>query len=217
MSNKLVKIDDSNRGDHYYLTAEHECYFFYEFTPRKLAGYSQGNQLIRNLKKSVTRRLQADYKYKSQAIADSAALLNSVFKLGESVLSKAIVSPIPPSKILGHPEYDDRMLQIAQGACHGTGGSCIELLRQTESYATAHHQQAGSRPKPSDLEAIYEMANDLTRPVVILVDDVLTTGSHFVAARNVILNAHPNTRVIGFFMARRALPDPADEFEAIFD
>jgi hypothetical protein len=45
---------------------------------------------------------------------------------------------------------------------------------------------------------------------------VLTTGSHFVAARNVILKAYPDTRVIGFFIARRALPDPADEFTPIF-
>lgn len=72
---KPNKIDDSNRGDHFYLAKEHECYFFYEFTAGKLAGFSQGNQLVLNLKKSVTRRQQADYKYKTQAISTSAGLL----------------------------------------------------------------------------------------------------------------------------------------------
>jgi|APCry1669188910_1035180.scaffolds.fasta_scaffold41473_1 hypothetical protein len=217
MSIKPFKIDASNRGDHYYLTAEHECYFFYEFTAGKLAGHSQGNQLVMNLKKSVTKKSQIDYKYKIKAIADSAKLLNGAFLMGASVLSRALVCPIPPSKIPGHAEYDDRMFQIASGACHGTGGECSELITQLESYAAAHHQQDGSRPKPSELEANYKISQQLDRQIVILVDDVLTTGSHFVAARNVILRTYPETRVIGFFMARRALPDPAEEFSAIFD
>ena len=216
MSIKPFKIDDSNRGDHYYLTAEHECYFFYEFTAGKLAGHSQGNQLILNLKKQVTRSHLPDYKYKIQAISDSISLLNGAFGVGKALLSNAVVCPMPPSKIPGDPEYDDRMLQIANGACKGTGATCLELLKQTQSYATAHHQKDGGRPKPHELEAIYAVDNNLGKPIVILVDDVLTTGCHFVAARNAVLKIYPETRVIGFFIARRALPDPADEFSAIF-
>lgn len=216
MSTPPLKIDDSNRGDHYHLNAEHECYFFYEFTAGKMAGHSPGNQLIRNLKKSVSRSHLPEYRYKNQAIAESAAFLNAAFKKGSSVLDKSVVCPIPPSKVRGDPEYDDRMLQIAKRACQGTGGVCLELLQQTQSYAAAHHQQAGDRPKPVDLAAIYQLAGPLDKPVVILVDDMLTTGAHSVAARNVILQAYPQTRVIGFFMTRRALPDPAADFEAIF-
>ena len=216
MSTKPIKIDDSNRGDHYYLTPEHECFFFYEFTAGKLAGHSPGNHLIRNLKKLVSRKHLPDYKYKNQAILDSIQLLNGAFITGASLLANAIVCPIPPSKALNDPEYDDRMTQIAIGACQGTNGICHELVKQTQSYGSAHHQQDGGRPKPHDLEAIYKVGNILAKPIVILVDDVLTTGSHFVAARNVILKAYPDTRVIGFFIARRALPDPADEFTPIF-
>ncbi len=217
MSTKPFKIDDSNRRDHSYLTSDHECYFFYEFTARKLAGHSQGNHLIRNLKKPVTRSHLPEYKYKNLAIADSITLLNGAFLMGASLLAKSMVSPIPPSKTSNDPEYDDRMSQIANGACQGTGATFCELVKQTQSYAAAHHQQEGNRPKPSELEAIYTVANQLTKPIVILVDDVLTTGSHFVAARNTILNSYPDTRVIGFFLARRALPDPADEFTEIFE
>lgn len=217
MSTKPNKIDETNRRDHAYLTPEHECFFFYEFTARKLAGHSQGNQLIRNLKKPVSRKHLPEYRYKNQAIAESINLLNSAFLMGASLLSNAIVCPIPPSKTPNDPEYDDRMTQIAIGSCRGTHGVCSELVKQTESYETAHHQQDGSRPKPHELEAIYTVANNLAKPIVILIDDVLTTGSHFVAARNVILKAYPETRVIGFFIARRALPDPADEFTPIFE
>lgn len=210
-----LKIDDSNRGDHHYLTSDHECLYFYEFTSGMRAEHSPGNQLIRNLKKPVARRIYSDYRYKNLAIAESAALLNAAFIKGAHVLANSIVCPIPPSKIQGDAEYDDRMFQVVQKACHGTNGTCLEILRQTQTYAASHLQAAGTRPKPGDLEAIYELSQPLSKPTVILVDDMLTTGAHFVAARNVIRNAHPNTRVIGFFVARRALPDPADEFTVV--
>jgi len=144
MSTKPFKIDDSNRGDHYYLTSDHECYFFYEFTAGKLAGHSQGNHLIRNLKKHVSRSHLPDYKYKTQAIADSIGLLNSAFLMGASLLAQAVVCPIPPSKAVNDPEYDNRMSQIANGACQGTSSFYCELVQQTQSYATAHHQQDGA-------------------------------------------------------------------------
>jgi hypothetical protein len=41
---------------------------------------------------------------------------------------------------------------------------------------------------------------------VVLLDDVLTSGAHFVAARRLILSAYPHTCVAGLFIARRALP-----------
>lgn len=211
-----LKIDDSNRADHHYLRAEHECLFFYEFTSGQRAEHSPGNQLIRNLKKSVTRKHLSDYRYKNFAIADCASLLNASFIKSAQVLANSIVCPIPPSKIPSDPEYDDRMFQVAQKACYGTGGTCLEIIKQMQTYAAAHLQQGGARPKPNDLEAIYQLSQPLTKSVVILVDDMLTTGAHFVAARNVILRAYPDARVIGFFMTRRALPDPADEFDMLF-
>jgi hypothetical protein len=44
-----------------------------------------------------------------------------------------------------------------------------------------------------------------------VVDDLLTTGSHYRAGKDMILERAPNCRVIGFFVARRAIPNPFDE------
>lgn len=41
------------------------------------------------------------------------------------------------------------------------------------------------------------------KKTVVLVDDVLTTGAHFVAARNVIRADFPDCRVLGIFIAKR--------------
>lgn len=50
-SPQVRKISELERQDHWYLTAEHECYFFGEYTAR--GGYSRSstNQIITNIKK----------------------------------------------------------------------------------------------------------------------------------------------------------------------
>jgi len=52
-------------------------------------------------------------------------------------------------------------------------------------------------------------------PVTVgVVDDLLTTGSHFRAVKDMIFEKKPNCRVVGFFIARRAIPDPFKELSA---
>ncbi|MGY8684417.1 hypothetical protein Q2941_42705 [Bradyrhizobium sp. UFLA05-153] len=67
---------------------------------------------------------------------------------------------------------------------------------------------------PTELKQNYRIAeNQLQnlRGIVGIVDDVLTTGSHFKAVKEMILERAPQTRVIGLFVARRALADPFNE------
>jgi predicted amidophosphoribosyltransferase len=103
------------------------------------------------------------------------------------------------------------MLQVSRYACKGTGGFCVELFKQTKAYHASHLQKYGIRLKPNELEKIYQIAEPLIRPIVI--DDLVTTGAHFVAARNIIPKEYPKTRVFGFFIARRALSNKMSELE----
>lgn len=215
MPTNLLKIDPSNIGDHYYLTGEHECFFFYEYTAGQGYAYSLGNRFILNLKKPVQRRGMQDYQYKEQAVMSGGHLLHQVLLRVPAMLPNITVCPIPPSKVATDPEYDDRMSRIAMAACQGTVAEARELLIQVESGVASHVQASGSRKKPDELAANYRLVGPPPRPIVMLVDDVLTTGAHFVAARSVILAQYPNTRVVGMFMARRALPDPLDDFDAL--
>lgn len=215
MATNLLKIDPSNIGDHFYLKDEHECYFFYEYTARQGYAYSPGNQFVLNLKKSVLLRGTPQYHYKEQNITRAGIMLHNVLKHAPNVLPNTTVCPIPPSKTTTNPEYDDRITRIVAAACHNTAAEARELIVQTHSYESSHTQASGARKKPDELEAIYQLVAPAPRPVVILVDDVLTTGAHFVAARNVILAQHPKTQVIGMFLARRVLPNPFDDFDAL--
>lgn len=49
-------ITDLERPDHHYLTSEHNCVFFGEYTARVGYEHSRTNDIISNLKKSVTKK-----------------------------------------------------------------------------------------------------------------------------------------------------------------
>lgn len=212
---KLLKIDPSNIGDHHYLKEKHKCYFFYEYTAKKGYSFSPGNQFISNLKKPVERRALPDYVYKENAIAEGAMLLHGVLRRNASKLRDATVCPIPPSKIVGDAEYDDRMSQIVERGCTDTVAAARNLIVQTESYASSHRQANGERLSPEELLANYRLAKKTTSSTIVLVDDVITTGAHFVAARRLILGRYPDAKVVGIFLARRVIPNPFDDFDAL--
>lgn len=213
---KLQAIDDSNRAAHYYLTPDDECYFLHEFTARKGYGYSPGNQFIFNFKKSPTKRHEAHYQHKLQAIANAIALYRGLFDQVAGIYDGCTFAPIPPSKLPGHPEYDDRMWQVVRGVCEGKGADAREIIRQTDSYEAAHLAGAGAqRIKPAELQVLYELDAMPPKSTVLLFDDVLSAGCHFRAAKSVILADYPETQVMGIFLARRVLTDPIDDFDVI--
>ena len=74
-----------------------------------------------------------------------------------------------------------------------------------------------NRLNPDDLKECYEIDENLIEPPpnnIILFDDVITTGSHFKAAKNILNEIFPNTIILGLFIARR-VPNTID-IEDIF-
>lgn len=211
------RIDDLTRGQHWYLTPEDECYYLCEYTSKAGFAHSDANSWISNFKKPVSRRGRAEYAYKDQAIARAINFLQQVFSTQQAAFWQGTTFvPVPPSKQRGDPEYDDRLWQVAAGLCAGTAGEARELLRQTGSYAASHVADDGGRIRPQALKQLYAFDTGAPpRPLIILLDDVLTTGCHFRAAKEFIQEAWPTTRVVGFFLARVARPDPADGLDAL--
>ena len=106
------------------------------------------------------------------------------------------------------------MWQVVQGICEGNGADGRELIRQTGDYDAAHLAgEIGERIKPAELQALYQLNPAPPKPTVLLFDDVLSAGCHFRAAKSAILARYPETEVVGFFLARRVLPDPLEGFD----
>ncbi|CAM3697403.1 hypothetical protein [Roseateles saccharophilus] len=209
---RLLKVDDSNRSDHWFLTAGDRCYYFYEYTAHKGFGFSKVNSFISNLKKPPSQRYEGHYRYKGSAIQEAASLIRGVLEKSPGLVTSATLVPIPPSKPPEHVDYDDRMEQVVNRACAGLQADGRCLIAQKQAYEASHLQgEGGSRIKPVDLQALYSLVAPKPRGTVILIDDVLTTGAHFVAAKGAILAEYPEVQVAGIFLARRAIPAPADD------
>lgn len=217
-SPRLSKIDQSSIGDHYHLSADDECYFFYEYTAR--AGYNAGvgNDLISNLKKSPLKKAKiAEYAHKGRAIAHCAALFSNALRAEWA--GEATFVPVPPSKARDHVEFDDRMLQVCRGIRAMQNPVDVrELVVQTVTMDASHKAQ--QRHKISDLLDVYRIEEALCAPppkAIAVVDDMLTAGTHFKAMKTILSARFPGVRIVGFFVARVARPpiSAADFFDAI--
>lgn len=217
---KLQRIDDITRGGHYYLDKSDFCFFLEEYYAEKGYQHSAANQRIYNIKKSPQRKGLIDYKYKVRDInwyGDRLrkALPESYFDGGAAFI------PIPPSKARNDPDYDDRMIRIARRMCVGYDDADVrDLIIQTQTLEAAHKKDE-KRLTPTEQASFYSVDKELLaeRPLpklVVILDDVLTTGSHYKAAEAVILQHAPNCTPVGVFLARCIHPDPLSYF-ADFD
>ena len=125
--------------------------------------------------------------------------------------------PVPPSKARGDPLYDDRLTRMLRAIRPEPPLDVRELIVQTESTDAVHDREI--RPRPEEIEALYRIDETLTEPaprLVAVVDDLLTTGAHFRAAKSILSARFPEVAVVGMFIARRAA-DTADleEFDDV--
>ena len=197
----LTKVDAA-APDHWYLTASDDCYFLGEYTAGTGYQGSPTNQLIFNLKKSVDRRGLRDWHYKDRAICEASATLRAA--IHPEFLDKITFVPIPPSKAKGDALHDDRMTRLCKEIRPRPLLDVRELIVQTVNMPAAH--ESDNRPTPQDIEAVYKVDDALVhtpRNFVFIVDDVLTTGAHFVAAKSLLSRQFPTTPVVGLFVARR--------------
>lgn len=201
-SAKFRLIGDLERPDHHYLSEQDQCVFWGEYTARAGYAHSTTNGLISNLKKSPSLKGTAQWRYKLAAIEDVARVMKAAVK-PEALPSLTFV-PIPPSKLPGEPEYDDRMAQVArlispQGA--------RELIRAIASRDARHNSD--NKRDPAELRATLHINETVSAPPpthVFLIDDVVTTGCSFTVCKQMLIERFPGIKVTGMFVARRALP-----------
>ena len=118
--------------------------------------------------------------------------------------------PVPPSKAKGDSLYDDRLTRMLRAIRTEPPLDVRELIVQTESADAVHGRAV--RPRPEVIEAPYRIDEALTEPAphhVAVVDDLLTTGAHFRAAKSLLSARYPEVWVVGLFIARR-VPDTVD-------
>jgi len=212
MGYKAIKIDELTIDDHYHLGSDDKCYYLMEYT--KGAGYrTPENSHIHNFKKLMTQKGKSDWHYKTEAIEIIAKLFRSIY-IPMLNLEEWTLIPIPPSKCIEDPLYDDRMTKLLKRSCLGMACDIREVILTIESREASH--TSSSRASVAEIRNNLFLDQDQVdelRMNIILFDDVLTSGAHYLACKNIILEKYPDANIYGMFIARRVLPNVTDDFD----
>lgn len=190
--------------DHVYLDEGDLCYHFGVYSPRRGFEYSPTNQLILNFKKEPSRKANPnEWQYKIDAIKQVAGILRATFVRARNFHELTFV-PIPPSKAVSDPEYDNRIIATLREAFpeESFHADIRELVTVKESLES-HHSSA--KRDPQRLIDNYCFNEDLAEPApknIVIFDDVLTSGSHFKAMKTVLSRRFPAARIYGLFISR---------------
>ena len=209
----FLGLAEENVHEHSYLNVDDSIYYFEEY--RSGDGYAgNGNSLIFNLKKSVEKKGTDEWNYKEKAIIDMAVLLAEEMDNGKVGKRKIYWIPIPPSKIRTDPLFDDRnyrILTLATAMSSSRQHFIVDALHQN-----SNRESFSSNTDKRDIKTLVSnyLMNDIPNydpkiDMIVIFDDVLTTGCHFKAVEEVILNKYDNAKIIGVFVARRALKNTA--------
>ncbi|OFS95168.1 hypothetical protein HMPREF3113_06055 [Stenotrophomonas sp. HMSC10F06] len=192
-----------------HLATGDKCWHYGEYTSEGGYQASDTNQKILNLKKKPTVS-EGQLYYKNQAIDYWGRTLASVINLDQTVGLRTFV-PMPGSKPAGHADYDDRMLRVLKRMALGAPNVDIRpLLVQTAERDAQHH---GHRLTPDELRETLAVDNSLLQPPlarsVVVVDDVITMGASFAAAKQLLIGLPNVSEVVGIFLAKTVWPAPS--------
>ncbi len=182
----------------------------FEYTSGKKYDYSATNNLISNLKKKPGASSFAELRYKASAMQQCAASISAAVNL--ATLPSWTIVPVPPSKHKTDPAYDDRLLRICKLISAPQSLDIRELVVQSASTVAAHEVGAGQRPSVNDLVQLYTIDESLAQPTpkgILVIDDVLTAGTHYRAMHTVLSQRFPGVPINGIFIARRVFPPDA--------
>ncbi len=197
----FTRVDDLILRDHPALNENDYCIFLREYKAN--AGFEgETNSLILNIKKKPSERhSKGGWHHKGRCIKQVSKELSKF--LNPAWLDEATLVPIPGSKAVDHPDYDNRMEQICCGIRPNL--DVRSLIKQVSSTEASHIAGDGNRPSVGDLIANYKVDEEVSDPtpnMIGIFDDVLTVGRHYRAVHTLLSERYPGVRISGIFIAR---------------
>jgi len=176
--------------------------------------FSDTNNQIMNLK--INPLEEHRLHYKRSAINKFSSELTAILQSQLAGRAMALI-PIPPSKTAAHPEYDDRIVQVAKSVAGKLSNvRCWPILDSRANRDSSHLSN-----EARSIESIYSTlqinsalsADFRDDEILCVLDDVLTSGASFSASRKKLLEQFPVEDVMGMFWAKSQYPDLPQEDE----
>jgi hypothetical protein len=198
---RLSRIDELTRREHYYLGDQDLCYYVGEYTGRGGRAFATMSSLIHDLLEPRNPGKPKQEYRKDRALSRVAQWIHEGF--GATSIGEATFVPLPQSGSGAPTDDDDRIYRILKRSAEG-----IDIRRLIEMDGAAASGEINVRSGPDVLYGHMRVVLALTEPKpksIFLVDDVLTTGANYIAAKKRILQLLPDVPVSGLFIARKAL------------
>lgn len=197
----MKRIEDGHR-----LAASDHCYYLEEYIAGKDYRAGDTNQFISNFKVNLALKPQREY-FKTKAIASAVSMLAA--HLSRANTADVTFVPMPGSKPIGHPRYDDRMIRVIRGLASRIGPTFDgRPVLITTHERVAQHEGVPGEHRVSIEDLVASMGIDQTflatplRSKVTVIDDVFTLGTSFKAAQRLLMQLPGVTEVSGLFLAR---------------
>lgn len=179
-----------------FLVENDKCYYYYVYTP---GGYtiSNDNSVVQNFKKDIARKGNKEWRYRDEAVDKFALMLHQTLR-GRN----CTIIPCATSRPRGSLDFNDRLDVTVKKLGLLSPNYDIQFCLDTIKELTPSH--AGGPRNPTDIMDNTGWTQPAQPPNqnIILVDDVLTTGAHFRAYKDIALQHYPSNNVMGIFLAR---------------
>lgn len=181
-------------GSRSFLQEEDKIYYWEFYDPVYLMGYTPASSLICNLKKTPD---DPHFQYRQKSLQEASEILECF--LERTNLSAITIVPIPQSSCVGTFDYVSLLAEILDGSkCEPDIQNlfCFKQKNEKTHYSSGRRDsqiiQANLRINEERLSSC--------KTKIVLFDDVLTTGAHFAACKNLILSCRPDVTVFGLML-----------------
>ena len=197
---KLTRLSEEDFENRKFLLPGEQVYYFVDYTVGSSYQENEVTSFLINFKRCPEKHPEGAGArwYKEEAIRLASVALSGLEP------QRYTWVPLPPSKPAGHPQHDDRILRALQGVvppCDIQEAIKQELPRDAQHTSLEHRD-------PERLKAGWSVEPFVPKKAVILLDDVLTSGCTFRAAKDLLRSTGVEVPIAGVFLTRAIYPRP---------